>query len=67
MWASFLPFNSDVVQLIHGGQMKTNHLLSSADKVQFDLQKGSKEPWTVVEDVETLSFLLTLHSFACFR
>lgn len=57
---SFLPFSSGAVQLIHGGQMTTNHLLSAAKKrVEIDLGKGSEEPGTVVEDVETFSVLLT--------
>lgn len=30
-WLSFMPFSSNV-QLIHGGQMTTNRLLSSADE-----------------------------------
>lgn len=58
MWVSFLPFNSDVVQLIHGGQMTTNHLLISADeRVWFDLEKGRKEPW----------MLRLFHSFLTFH
>lgn len=27
---------------------------------ESDLAKGSEEPWTVEEDVETLSFILTV-------
>lgn len=44
---SFLPFSPHVVQLIHGGQMTANHLLSSADKrVEFwPGRRQQRGPW----------------------